>query len=980
MNEYVTPNSRFAIDADGLERRLKEQVRGEVRFDTTSRALYATDASNYRQTPIGVVIPRDEEDVITAMAACHEFKAPVLPRGAGTSLCGQTCNVAVIFDFSKYMNRIIKLDPESKTALVQPGVVLDDLRAAAEQYHLTFAPDPSTHNHNTLGGMIGNNSCGPHSVLGGRTSDNVIALDILTYDGHRFTVGDTGWDTLQAIMSQGGRRAEIYHGLLELGRTYAPEIRERYPDIPRRVSGYNLPELLNENRFNVARALVGSEGTCCMVLNARVQLVDSPPERVLLAIGYESVYAAADDIPTVMNAGSIATEGIDNKLVEDMQLIGLHPKNIDLLPEGAGWLLAEFGGETQKEATQKAKDLMAELRQKENPPSMKLFTSEEREQQIWTVRKSGLGATAHVPHSDITWEGWEDSAVPPENLGHYLRGLRDLFKRFSYEGDLYGHFGQGCVHTRINFDLETKPGIEKYKRFMDEATDLVLKHGGSLSGEHGDGQSKAQFLGKMYGRKLIRAFQEFKSIWDPDWKMNPGKVVSPYRIDQNLRLGTHYNPMVPETHFKYPRDNGDFPRAILRCVGVGECRKHNAGTMCPSYMATMEEMHSTRGRARLLFEMLQGDVIKDGWHDEGVKESLDLCLSCKGCLKECPVDVDMATYKAEFMAHYYEGKLHPRTDYAYGLIFRWLKLGSMMPRTANFFSGTRPFSNWLKSAAGMTHEREIPKLANQSFTRWFFLRQRKQEKNKQEAKKQVLLWPDTFNNYLHPGSAKAAVTVLEAAGFDVIVPRAGLCCGRPLYEFGMLKLARKKLEQIMRQLDQPLRDGIPIVVLEPSCASVFRNEAKNLLPFHEQIRRLQSQTYLLSEFLKEHAPDFKVPALRRSALVHGHCHHKAVMGMDAEMQTLDDMEVNSTLLDSGCCGMAGSFGFEKEKYEVSIKIGERVLLPKVREADINTLIIADGFSCREQIAQCTGRKTLHLAEVIQMALEQNPEKPKESQA
>lgn len=974
MNEYATPNPKFAIDADGLEQRLKDQMRGEVRFDNTSRALYATDASNYRQTPIGVVIPRDEEDVITAMAACHDFKAPVLPRGAGTSLCGQTCNVAVVFDFSKYMNRIIEIDPAAKAALVQPGVILDDLRAAAEKHHLTFAPDPSTHNHNTLGGMIGNNSCGPHSVMGGRTSDNIIDLDILTYDGHRFTVGDTDWDTLQAALSEGGRRAEIYRSLLELGRTFAKEIRERYPDIPRRVSGYNLTDLLDENNFNVARALVGSEGTCCMVLNARVQLVDSPPERVLLAIGYENVFAAADRIPTVMDAGPIAVEGIDDKLVEDMKLLGLHPKNIEMLPDGGGWLLVEFGGNTREEATQKAKNLMEELRRNDNSPSMKLFTKEEREQKIWTVRKSGLGATAHVPQSDITWEGWEDSAVPPKNLGDYLRGLRELFNRFGYEGDLYGHFGQGCVHTRINFDLETKAGIEKYKRFMDEATDLVLKHGGSLSGEHGDGQSKAQFLGKMYGRKLIRAFQEFKSIWDPDWKMNPGKVVSPYRIDQNLRLGTDYNPMVPETHFKYPQDKGDFPRAVLRCVGVGECRKHDTGTMCPSYMATMEEMHSTRGRARLLFEMLQGDVVKDGWRDEGVKESLDLCLSCKGCLKECPVDVDMATYKAEFMAHYYEGKLHPRTDYAYGLIFRWLKLGSMIPRTANFFSGTRPFANWLKSAAGMAHERQIPKLAKQSFTRWFFSRKSKSEKKD----RQVLLWPDTFNNYLHPNSAKAAVAVLEAAGFDVIVPRASLCCGRPLYEFGMLKLAKKKLEQVMKQLDQPLRDGVPIVVLEPSCASVFRNEAKNLLPFHEHTRRLQTQTYLLSEFLTEHAPDFKVPALHRNALVHGHCHHKAVMGMDAEMETLNNMKLECELLDSGCCGMAGSFGFEKEKYEVSMKIGERVLLPKVREADADTLIIADGFSCREQIAQCTDRKTLHLAEVIYMALEQQSATSKES--
>lgn len=954
------------VNVTQLQKKLERVVRGEVRFDDTSRALYASDGSNYRQVPIGVVIPCDEDDVSAAMAACHEHHAPVLPRGAGTSLCGQSCNVAVVIDLTKHINTLLEVDPQEKTAWVHPGVVLDDLRDAAEQHHLTFAPDPSTHNRNTLGGMVGNNSCGPHSVMSGRTSDNIIVLDILTYDGERMTVGVTDQSEFDRIINQGGRRAEIYLALRKLRDKYSDDIRTRFPNIPRRVSGFNLPDLLEENNFHVAKALVGSEGTCCMVLRAKVQLVDSPPERALLALGYPDIYAAADHIPLVMDFGPTATEGVDDKLVHDMKTLGMNTDSINQLPEGRGWLLVEFGGETKKSAREKAQSLMERLAQEDDPPSMKQIAEPEMKEKIWAVRKSALGATAHIPHSDITWEGWEDSAVPPENLGNYLRGLRDLYERYDYQGDLYGHFGQGCVHTRINFDLVTHHGIEKYKKFMADATKLVLEHGGSISGEHGDGQSKAQFLNDMYGESIVAAFHEFKFIWDPQGKMNPGKVVYPYAIDENLRLGRDYNPPAQQTYFRYMRDEGNFSQAMLRCVGVGECRKHDGGIMCPSFMATGEEMHSTRGRARLLFEMLQGDIIKDGWRNRGVKEALDLCLSCKGCASECPVEVDMATYKAEFLAHHFKGRLHPLNDYAFGFIDRWLQIGSHMPRVANFLAQTSPFSRMIKSLGKIAAPRTLPHIPGESFKQWFFSKDRIPSAT--NPSKRVILWPDTFNNYLHPETARAAVDVLESLGYQVIVPQEHFCCGRPLYEFGMLGVARTRLQNILQRLAQPIREGIPMIVLEPSCASVFREEMNNLLAVNEDAKRLQQQTYLFSEFLQKFEPDIALTPLKKRALVHGHCHHKSILGMEAEFQLLKAMQLDLEVPDSGCCGMAGSFGFEKEKYEVSMRIGERVLLPAVRNAAADTLIVANGYSCREQISQTTKRRAMHLCEVLGMAL------------
>jgi len=957
--ERIAAELRERIAAD-----LRARVAGEVRFDAGSRALYAADASNYRQVPIGVVIPRTVEDVIATVAVCREHGAPVLSRGGGTSLCGQTCNVAVVIDFSKYLNRVLAIDTAARTARVQPGVVLDELRGQARRHGLTFAPDPATHNHNTLGGMIGNNSCGPHSVMGGETVHNVLELDILTYDGLRLTVGPTDEAAYQRLCAAGGRPAQIARDLKALGERYAPLIRAKFPDIPRRVSGYNLPALLPEKGFDLARALVGSEGTCVVVLEAKLRLLPDPRCRTLAVLGYDSVYEAGDHVAEVMQSGPIALEGMDDRLIDDMKNTHLHVEYTGLLPPGKGWLLVEFGGASQQEADAKADRLRERLQQVDKPPSFKRVDDPVQEQHIWKVRESGLGATAHVPDKPITWEGWEDSSVPPQRLGEYLRQLRALFERYGYACDLYGHFGQGCVHTRIDFDLETQPGIEQYRRFIREAAELVTRLGGSISGEHGDGQSKAELLPIMYGPELVRAFEEFKAVWDPGNRMNPGKIVHAYRADENLRLGTTYAPRPVATRMFFADDRGHFGRTLLRCVGVGECRKKD-GTMCPSYQATGEEMHSTRGRAHLLFEMLNGEraggVLKDGWRDESVKEALDLCLSCKGCRHECPVKVDMAAYKAEFLSHYYEHHPRPLAAQAFGFIDRWSRWASVAPGVVNWATAHEPLAGWLKRAAGIAPQRALPAFARRSFRAGF-------RPGAEGSRGDVLLWPDTFNNRFHPPVAHAAVQVLQAAGWRVRLPRAQLCCGRPLYEFGFLDAARAYLLRAVEALAGDLRAGLPVVVLEPACLSVFQAELPMMLPRNEDARRLTRQSLLLADFLQQHAPELPLRELRQKAILHLHCHHKSVMKADGERALLRRAGLEFEEPEAGCCGMAGSFGFEAPKYELSQRLAERALLPAVRSAPAQQLVIADGYSCREQIVQGSGREVRHFAEVLAQAL------------
>jgi FAD/FMN-containing dehydrogenase/Fe-S oxidoreductase len=951
----------FAAAAE-LESELKRRVKGEVRFDRGSRALYATDASNYRQVPIGLVVPRDEEDVVAAVAACRKFGAPVLPRGAGTSLAGQCCNVAVVLDFTKYMNRILELDVDRKFARVQPGVVLDTLRNRAEVYQLTFAPDPSTHNRCTIGGMIGNNSCGTHSLLGGKTVDNVEELQILLYDGSKMTVGATSESELDTIIARGGRRGELYKTLREIRAEHAARIRMRYPKIPRRVSGYNLDELLPENRFNVARALVGTEGTCAIVLEAKLKLIHSPQHRVLVGLGYEDAFHAADHVPQILEFGPIGLEGFEASIVDGLRRKGA--ANLELLPAGGGFLIVEFGADDAAEANQAALRMIERVRTVSDQPTMRLYSASEAKA-AWQIREAGPRAAAFAPGAPAEWEGWDDSAVAPQKLGAYLRDIRRLMNEYQYRGAFYGHFGHGCVHMRVTFDLESEAGIRRYGEFVERAADLVVSYGGSLSGEHGDGQSRAALLPKMFGPELVHAFAKFKRAWDPDNKLNPHKIVDAYLPTENLRLGADYRPLKPKTHFQFPEDDGSMAKATLRCIGLGVCRKSDSGTMCPSYMATREEEHSTRGRAHMLFELLQGEVLGDGWKDEHVKESLDLCLSCKACKSECPANVDVATYKAEFLSHYYDNKRRPIRAHVFGRIDRWARLASAAPGLVNFFAHAPGFRHLLGLLLRLAPQRQLPQFARLNFRRWAQRHRPMLFENTPLAeKRQVLLWIDTFNNYFHPETSRAAVEVLEHAGFAVTCPQQALCCGRPLYDFGMLAEAKRYLTQILEVLGTEIDAGLPIVALEPSCASVFRDELCNLFPRDARARRLQQQTFLLSDFLENHAPGYVPPKLSGKILLHGHCHHKAVMKMRDEESLLRRTGASVESPDAGCCGMAGPFGFENDKFAIAQAVGERVLLPAVRSAQPETLIVADGFSCREQIRQSTGRTAIHLAEVL----------------
>jgi FAD/FMN-containing dehydrogenase/Fe-S oxidoreductase len=976
-------------------------VGGEVRFDAGHRALYATDSSNYRQVPIGVVYPRHTEDVIAAVTACREAGAPVLSRGAGTSLAGQCCNVAVILDFSRHLSAILAIDPERRQARVQPGVVLDRLREQAERAGLTFAPDPATHRWCTIGGMIGNNSCGVHSVMAGKTDDNIDELDILTYDGLRMRVGATPPDVLEARIREGGRIGEIYSGLARIRDRYGDLVRARFPRIPRRVSGYNLDFLLPENGFHVARALVGSEGTCVTILEATARLVPSPPCRSLLVLGFADVYLAADAVEEVTAAGPIGLEGIDELLVRHSRKKNLNSKGLDLLPDGQGWLYVEFGADTLAEAEAKAGRLMDRLRSRPGAPTMRLFRDPAETQHVWAVRESSLGATSFVPGEGKNWEGWEDAAVPPARLGEYLRRLRRLMAEFHYSGSLYGHFGQGCVHTRIDFDLKSADGIAAYRRFVEQAADLVVELGGSLSGEHGDGQSRGELLPRMFGPELMAALREFKALWDPQNAMNPGKLVSPYRLDEHLRV-QQYHPDEVRTHFAYPVE-GSLADAAMRCVGVGKCRKTDGGAMCPSYMATGDEQHTTRGRARLLFEMLQGEVVTDGFRSEAVKGALDLCLSCKSCKSECPTGVDMAAYKAEFLAHYYDGRRRPLRSYAFGLISHWGAMAEYMPRFANFFMKVPPFSSLIKWALDVAPERQLPAFAARSFRRGFLAGQKQEARSKKQEdqlafgagpaperrtlseprerrvegrvpnpeSRRVILWPDCSNNYFHPEVSHAAVTVLESAGFAVDIPRQRLCCGRPLYDNGMLSPARRRLVEILESLRDDIEAGTPIVGLEPSCVSVFRDELLRFFPDDPLARKLSEQTLFLTEFLVKHGA---VPngGLTGQAVVHPHCHERASLCLDDDVAAMKGTGLDFTVLDSGCCGMAGAFGFERDHFDVSRAVGERVLLPAVRAASPETYVVTNGFSCREQITQLTGRRVWHMAELLATAAGARP--------
>ena len=994
LNQAPLEHERFAAHRE-LEARLRASFRGEVLFDLGSRAMYAADSSNYRQMPVGVVTPRDAADVEAALAACRATGAAVLPRGAGTSLAGQCANVALVFDYSRYMRALTSIDPGAQLTVVEPGIVLDRVREAAEVYHLTYAPDPATHSRCTLGGMIGNNSCGVHGLLGGKVVDNVESLDVVLYDGTRMTVGRTSESELDVLIRGGGRVGAIYARLRALRDRYADRIREKFPRIPRRVSGYNLDELLAENGFNVARALVGSEGTCVSVVAATLNLASSPPHRVLTALAFDDPYLAGDAVPRALEFGPIGLEGFDGLLVEFMLRKRLAVNDVKLLPRGGGFLLVEMGAWTAEEAQAKAEALAAAAQSWPEKPTARIYNHEDAES-VWKVRESALGATVCVPGEPDRWEGWDDAGIPPAHLGTYLRKLTALMNEYGYRSPLYGHFGQGCVHLRINFDFRTEEGLRKFREFIDRAADLVVSLGGSLSGEHGDGQARAVLLPKMFGPELMQAFQEFKAIWDPDNRMNPGKLVDAVRVYdpvENLRYGLpevhSHSHAKQETHFVFAADQGSMEGAAARCVGVGACLRKDGGVMCPSYRATGQEQHSTRGRARLLWEMLAGALKQEGLESEAVHEALDLCLSCKACKTECPVQVDMAQLKSEFLAQKYKGKLHPLHHYVFGYADKLARLGSLTPALTNWMLTSSMTSPLIKHIVGVAQERKMPRLAAKSWkaaraandtsvdetsnVSRAVSRQNAPGREAPSAAPQVpappqvvVLWADTWNNYYHPQTLMSAERVLMQAGFRVQTTRGHICCGRPLYDFGLLDSARSYMAGVLDRLAPQIEAGLPFIFLEPSCASTFKDEALELFPNDERAKKMSEQIWLLADWLAAKAPDWVNGRLAGvQVIVHGHCHHKAVFGgPKSEMALLRRAGAQVEMIDATCCGMAGPFGFAADKIEVSKAIANLGLMPAVQAAGPMTLIVADGFSCREQISQLSSREGMHFAEIL----------------
>ncbi|MEU5579571.1 FAD-binding and (Fe-S)-binding domain-containing protein [Streptomyces huasconensis] len=944
-------------DPGGLGRELRAAVRGPVDLSVTARALHTMDASNYRRVPAAVVAPHDADDVAAVLDVCRRRGVPVVARGAGTSIAGQATGTGVVLDFTRRMNRVVSLDPEARTAVVQPGVVLDDLRAAAAPYGLTFGPDPSTHSRCTLGGMIGNNSCGSHSVAWGTTADNVRSLSVI--DGH----GDT------RRLGQGWAGAP--DGLRTLVEGHLALLRTGYPDLPRRISGYALDALLPERGPDLARAFCGSEGTLGLLTEAVVRLVEAPRARTLAVLGYADESAAAEAAAGLLPYGPLTVEGMAADLVR-----GAGARE-NVLPRGGAWLFVETGGDSPAEARARADTIVRAA----DVLDAVVVDDPAGQRALWRVREDASGTATRIPgaapggpgagHGAEAWPGWEDCAVPPARLGAYLRDFRALLAGHGLRGTPYGHFGDGCIHVRIDFDLITPEGVARFRRFSEELADLVVAHGGSLSGEHGDGQARAELLPKMYGPELVALFARVKDVWDPAGLLNPGMLVRPAPLDTNLRFAPLPREPV-DVAFGYPSDGadgGDFSAAVRRCVGVAKCRTAAAppagGVMCPSFRATGEEEHSTRGRARLLHEMLAGEVVTDGWRSTEVRDALDLCLSCKGCRSDCPVGVDMATYKAEFLHHHYEGRRRPAAHYAMGWLPRWLRAVAAT-RTAplvNALARVGPLAALGKRLGGIAPERALPAVAPRTLRQWW----RRRPKGG-AGPASVVLWPDTFTDHLSPSVGRAAVRVLEDAGLSVTLPPRGVCCGLTYVSTGQLDRARAVLRATLDRMAPLLAAGTPVVVLEPSCAAALRTDLVELLGDDPRAHRLAASVRTFAQALEELAPQWSPPYVGRPAVGQTHCHQHAVLGDAAERRLRAKAGIEGEL-SGGCCGLAGNFGFEKGHYEVSVTCAEEQLLPAVRRAPGDAVVLADGFSCRTQLGQLAGVRGWHLAEILAGALE-----------
>ncbi|MDK1345890.1 FAD-binding and (Fe-S)-binding domain-containing protein [Streptomyces sp. 378] len=956
-------------DLAALEAELNRVVRGDVGFDVTSRALVTMDASNYRRVPLGVVAPQDADDVAAVLEVCRQRGVPVVARGGGTSIAGQATGTGVVLDFTRYMNRLVSLDPRERTAVVQPGLVLDRLQEAAAPHGLRFGPDPSTHSRCTLGGMIGNNACGSHSVAWGTTADSVRELDVVTARGERLRLG-RDW-------------AGAPDGLRELAEGERARLRTGFPDLPRRISGYALDALLPERGADVARSFCGSEGTLGVLTEAVVHLVEAPRARALAVLAYADESAAAEAAAGLLPLRPLTVEGMAADLVPSPAA----------LPRGGAWLFVETGGESAAQAHARAEAIVRAA----DVVDARVVTDPAAQRALWRIREDASGTATRMPDGTEAWPGWEDCAVPPARLGAYLRDFRGLLTAHGLRGTPYGHFGDGCIHVRIDFDLLTEAGVARFRRFSEELAELVVTHGGSLSGEHGDGQARAELLPRMYGAETVALFERVKGVWDPDDLLNPGMLVRPAPLDNGLRFSVLPREPV-DVAFGYPSDGGDFSAAVRRCVGVAKCRTTSVNgpeVMCPSFRATGAEEHSTRGRARLLHEMLAGEVVTDGWRSREVRDALDLCLSCKGCRSDCPVGVDMATYKAEFLHRHYAGRRRPAAHYAMGRLPVWLRAVSRT-RTAwlvNALSRIRPLAWAAKRLGGVAPERELPRVARRTFTGWWERRRTHRPPARGDL---IVLWPDTFTEHLSPSVGRAAVRVLEAAGLRVALPptlhlvkppvgdgrtvaldplsllrgRGRVCCGLTYVSTGQLDRARAVMRRTLDLMEPVLETGAPVVVLEPSCAAALRTDVPELLHDDPRAARLAARVLTFAEALERHAPDWAPPRVDRPVAGQTHCHQHAVLG-DAADRRLRAAALLSGELSGGCCGLAGNFGFEKGHHEVSTACAEEQLLPSVRDAPDGTVVLADGFSCRTQLEQLAGVRGRHLAEVLAEALDEN---------
>lgn len=926
---------------------LDRAIDGEVDASARRRAEYSTDASNYRIVPAVVAYPRDADDLLAALATAREAGVPTTVRGGGTSVAGNAIGPGVVLDLSRHMNRILDVDLEAKTARVQPGVILSDLQQRVAGAGLRFGPDPSTSTRATLGGMIGNNACGPHAVAFGRTADNVVSLDAVDGIGRRFAAGRKGVGAVP--------------GLEELVNANLALIRQEFGRFSRQVSGYSLEHLLPELGGDLAKLLVGSEGTLATILEATVRLVDVPPVRLTAAFGYEDMPAAADAVVGILPHRPQAVEGLDARLVA--RVAGATGPVPDL-PAGAGWLFVEVGGDTEDEA----RAALAALASDAGASAWRHVEDPKEAARLWAIRADGAGLSGRTPDNDEAWPGWEDAAVPPERLGAYLRDFDALMERHGVVGQPFGHFGDGCIHVRLGIPMQESG--EPLRQFMVDAAALVASHGGSLSGEHGDGRARSELLPAMYSPEAIDLFRQVKHLFDPENLLNPGVMVAPDPLDAHLRRPAA--PRTPSVGFTFPHDHGDLTEAVHRCTGVGKCRADSIGSgsgfMCPSYQATGDEKDVTRGRARVLQDAINGTLI-GGLTAPEVRESLDLCLSCKACSADCPSGVDMAAYKSEVLHRTYKGRLRPMTHYSIGWLPRWLKVIGLVPSVVNAVLSPAWIQRIAVSIAGMDTRRTLPRFAKPFRSTEFAKDRRGNAARAVRKDTRVVLWADSFTDGIDPQIPTAVVEVLEDAGLDVVVVAGDACCGVTWISTGQLDGAKHHLEHLLGVLGPWAVNGVPIVGVEPSCMAVLRGDLTDLLPDDPRAVAVARGTYTLAEVLTGRAPvrpreGWRMPDLSDvTAVVQPHCHQYSVMGYAADRELL--ARAGATVTEtSGCCGLAGNWGTEKGHYETSVKVAENSLLPALREAPEGSVYLADGVSCRTQADDLAGVQGRHLAELI----------------